>query len=135
MFGAVFGYSSVEAGSPRASDRSCGGTPPLAPGESEARTIQVGELEREYRLHLPTSYDPATPVPLVLVFHGYTGNVMKPGNEYTAFGQHGDLRGYIVAYPQATGFEVNGASDHLVERFRLQRALQGRGSNLYRPGR
>ena len=104
----VFGYSSVEAGSPRAS-KGCGGTPPLAPGESEARTIQVGELEREYRLHLPTSYDPATPVPLVLVFHGYTGNVMKPGNEYTAFGQHGDLRGYIVVYPQATGFEVNGA--------------------------
>jgi len=87
----------------------CGDKPPLTPGESVAGTIQVGELEREYRLHLPTGYDPAAPVPLLLVFHGYTGNVMKPGNEYTAFSRHADEHGYVVVYPQGTGFEVDGA--------------------------
>ena len=73
-----------------------------------ARTIQVGDLEREYRLDLPNSYDRAKPIPLVLVIHGYTGNVMKPGNEYAAFSQHADENGYVVAYPQGTGFEANG---------------------------
>jgi polyhydroxybutyrate depolymerase len=106
----LFGAVSVALGSdaPRPSD-GCGSEPPVPPGESAARSIVVGELEREYRLHLPTGYDPAAPAPLLLVFHGYTGNVMKPGNDYTAFSRHADQHGYIVAYPQATGFEVNGA--------------------------
>jgi polyhydroxybutyrate depolymerase len=103
----ILEYSAVEAGSPRTS-KGCGGKPPLAPGESVAQTIQAGDLEREYRLHLPSGYDPSKPVPLVLVIHGYTGNVMKLENEYTAFSHHADKHGYVVAYPQATGFEVNG---------------------------
>jgi polyhydroxybutyrate depolymerase len=98
----------VASESPRSS-AGCGIKTSLAPGESVARTIQVGTLEREYRLHLPTGYDPAAPVPLLLVFHGYTGNVMEPGNAYTAFSRHADAEGYVVAYPQATGLEVNGA--------------------------
>ena len=104
----TFAVFAAEAEAPRAS-KGCGGKPPLAPGESVARTIRVGELEREFRLDLPPGYDSATPMPLVLVFHGYTGNVMEPGNEHTAFSRHADKHGYVVAYPQATGFEVGGA--------------------------
>ncbi len=33
---------------------------------------------------------------------------MKLENEYTTFSHHADKHGYVVAYPQATGFEVNG---------------------------
>ncbi len=94
-------------GGPRPS-AGCGDPPPLMPGKSISRTIQVGELEREYRVHLPANYDPAAPVPLVLVIHGYTGDVMKLENEYTPFSQHADAHGYVVAYPQGTGFEVGG---------------------------
>jgi beta-galactosidase len=99
--------SPVEYPGPRPS-AGCGDTPPLMPGDSIARTIRVGELEREYRLHLPSNYDPAAPVPLVLVIHGYTGNVMLLENEYTSFSQHADENGYVVAYPQGTGFEAGG---------------------------
>ena len=47
---------------------------------------------------------------MVLVIHGYTGNVMKLENEYTSFSRHADRKGYVVGYPQATGFEVDGAT-------------------------
>jgi polyhydroxybutyrate depolymerase len=86
----------------------CGSKAPLAPGHSAPFKIKVGDLEREYRLHLPSDYDPSRPVPLVLVIHGYTGNVMKLENEYTTFSNHADEHGYVVAYPQGTGFEANG---------------------------
>jgi len=56
-----------------AASAGCGAQPPVAPGESIAATIGVGELTRDYRLHLPTGYDPNEPAPLVLVIHGYTG--------------------------------------------------------------
>ena len=69
--------------------------------------MAVGELERKYRLHLPVAYDPAVPVPVVLAIHGYTGTAEKLENEYTSFSRHADARGYVVVYPQATGFEVD----------------------------
>jgi len=87
----------------------CGSRPPLEPGETIAATIQVGGLEREYRLHLPSGYDSSNPAPLVLVIHGYTGTAEKVEMEYTSFRSHSDEQGYVVAYPQGTGFEVDGS--------------------------
>jgi len=97
----------AETGSQRNS-RGCGSRAPLAAGESVALTLQVGELERQYRLHLPRGYNPKNPFPLVLAIHGYTGNAMKLENDYTSFSRHADANGYVVAYPQATGFDVGG---------------------------
>jgi len=97
----------VDTSPPRLS-AGCGEKPPLTAGESVSRTINIGDLDRDYRLHLPSGYDPAKPIPLVLVIHGYTGNVMKPGNEYASLNRHADEHRYVVAYPQGTGFEVNG---------------------------
>ena len=96
-----------ETAAPRGS-AGCGSESALIAGESVVLTLHVGELEREYRLHLPTGYESAAPMPLILVFHGYDGNVVKPGNDYTVFSRHADDHGYVVAYPQATGFEVGG---------------------------
>ncbi len=93
---------------PRAS-AGCGAEAPTSAGESVALTIRVGELERDYRLHLPAGYDPGTAVPLVLVFHGYTGTAERLENEYASFSRHADDHSYAVAYPQATGFEVGGS--------------------------
>jgi polyhydroxybutyrate depolymerase len=103
----MFGVVAVAAGSPRPS-AGCGVTPPLRPGETVVRKVQVGELEREYRVHLPTDYDSATAVPLVLAIHGYTGTAEALENEETSLSRHADEHGYVVAYPQATGFEVDG---------------------------
>jgi polyhydroxybutyrate depolymerase len=99
----VAGAGSAE--SPRSS-AGCGKKAPLAPGDTEVRTIQVDELEREYRLHLPIGYNPADPSPLVLAFHGYTTTAFQLEKKYTSFSRHADQNGYIMVYPQATSFEV-----------------------------
>jgi polyhydroxybutyrate depolymerase len=97
----------VGAETPRPS-AGCGETTPLQSGGTVVRTIQVGELQREYRLHLPTGYDPAVAVPLVLAIHGYTGSAEALENEETSLSRHADEHGYVVVYPQGTGFEVAG---------------------------
>jgi len=94
-------------GPPRSS-AGCGEKAPSAPGESVARTIQVGELEREYRLHLPTGYNPTKPVPLVLAIHGYTTTAFQFEHKYNSFSPHADEHGYVVVYPQGTSFEAGG---------------------------
>jgi polyhydroxybutyrate depolymerase len=86
----------------------CAATPPVAPGQSIAATLKVGDLVREYRLHLPTEYQRGTAVPLVLVIHGYTGTAEALEMRYMSFSRNADLNGYVAAYPQATGFEVDG---------------------------
>jgi len=86
----------------------CGARPAAAPGKSVSTTLRGGELAREYRLHVPTGYDPDTAIPLVLVIHGYTGTAETTENGETSFSRHADEHGYVVAYPQATGFEVDG---------------------------
>jgi polyhydroxybutyrate depolymerase len=86
----------------------CGTEPPVPAGESAALAITVGELEREYRLHLPTGYNPASPAPLVLAFHGYTTTAYQFENKYNSFSRHADEHGYVVVYPQGTSFEAGG---------------------------
>ena len=58
----------------------CGGAPAATAGETAIRSLGVGDLDREYRLHLPAGYQPDAATPLVLSFHGYTGSagVMPP---------------------------------------------------------
>jgi polyhydroxybutyrate depolymerase len=81
----------------------CGEPPPLTPGESGMRTVRVGELERQYWLHLPPDYDPSLPTPLVLDFHGYTGTA-ESEEVYTGLSAHADRPGFVVVYPQGTSF-------------------------------
>jgi len=109
----VFAPISVAADSPAGphavrTSVGCGANVAVLAGESVVRTIKVGELEREYRLHLPAGYDTRTAVPLVLAFHGYTTSAEKLENEYTSFSRHADQNGYVMVYPQATAFEVGG---------------------------
>jgi polyhydroxybutyrate depolymerase len=65
--------------------------------------IQIGDLAREYLLHLPPTYDPMQPTSLVLDFHGYTGTSASE-EIYTGLSLHADENGYIVVYPQGSGF-------------------------------
>ncbi len=95
------------AESPRSS-AGCGQMSHPEPGTSVARTIRVGDLEREYRLHLPIDYDPASPAPLVVAIHGYTTTAYQFENKYNSFSQHADEHGYVVVYPQGTSFEADG---------------------------
>jgi polyhydroxybutyrate depolymerase len=84
----------------------CGLEPPVRPGESRPFSLKAGDIDREYLLHLPASYDPHAAAPLVLWIHGYTGTAS--GSEtYSGASDHADTHGYIVVYPQSTGFRVN----------------------------
>ncbi len=66
------------------------------------RTIMAGGLERSYIVYLPELVDPAEPVPLVIVAHGYTmsGEAMFNLTEYAG---HADTEHIAVAFPDGQG--------------------------------
>jgi polyhydroxybutyrate depolymerase len=52
-------------------------------------------------IHVPPSYDPGHPAPLLILLHGYSSN----GHDHDAYFHLGDLamqRGFIYAYPDGT---------------------------------
>jgi polyhydroxybutyrate depolymerase len=75
--------------------------PPLQPG-NHSRTIEVGGLKRTYHVHVPPSYDPKKPTPVVLALHGagMNGTMMKV---FTGLDKKADEAGFIVVYPDGTG--------------------------------
>src|SRR4030095_1043345 len=64
-------------------------------------TITHGGLQREYILYVPSSYEPGTPAPLVLNFHGYTSNALEQ-MFYGDFRPIADTAGFLVVHPQGT---------------------------------
>ncbi len=63
--------------------------------------VSSGET-REYRLHVPSRYDPAKPTPLVISLHGGAGwpALQEQASRWTALAES---EGFIVAYPSAEG--------------------------------
>lgn len=61
-------------------------------------TIQVGNMERTYRVHLPANYNEAQPVPLVVAFHMYTGSG-RSMQWLTHLNKIADQEGFMVVYP------------------------------------
>jgi polyhydroxybutyrate depolymerase len=64
----------------------------------------AGQL-RKYLLYVPASYDPNTPTPLVISIHGF---VQWPAHQQKLTGWNllADEHGFIVVYPQGTGFPL-----------------------------
>ena len=77
-------------------------TPASLPAGETERTLTHDGRERSYLLYVPTSVDWSQPVPLVLVFHGGTGNG-KNAKTMSGFNNVADQNGFIVAYPNGTG--------------------------------
>lgn len=73
----------------------------LSSGETK-HTLTHDGRERSYLLYVPASVDWSKPVPLVLVFHGGTGNG-KSARIMSGFDQVADQNGFIVVYPDGTG--------------------------------
>jgi polyhydroxybutyrate depolymerase len=86
------GGSSGAAGAPSG----CGSST-LQAG-NQTRTLTIGGIERQYLLHVPPSYDPTTPTPLVLNFHGYTSN-MSQQMAFSLMNAKSDSAGFLLAYP------------------------------------
>lgn len=61
-------------------------------------SVRTAGGDREYLLHVPASYDPGTPTPLVLSFHGAA---MWPAAQarLSGFDELADEFGFIVVYP------------------------------------
>ncbi len=82
----------------------------IRPGEStlESITLPNGE-QANYRLHVPAGYDGKTPLPMVLMFHGYgrnrgQGDTEKGAEgmeEVSALSKLADKEGFIAVYPDA----------------------------------
>lgn len=76
-----------------------GEAPITRPGDYSFRLEHAGVM-REYRVHLPRSYDPAVPTPLLLTFHGGGGNMnIQADDQYYRQISKSDQAGYIVVFP------------------------------------
>jgi polyhydroxybutyrate depolymerase len=76
--------------------------PPHLPAGESTQTLMHANRERSYRLYVPASVDWSQPVPLVLVFHGGTGNAQNAA-QMTGFNALADQHGFLVVYPNGTG--------------------------------
>ena len=70
------------------------------------RTVQVGDLERRYRIYIPKNYEATKPTPVVVVYHGGGGN---PESMIRLSGMNtkADEAGFLVVYPYGTGKLTN----------------------------
>ena len=65
-------------------------------------TLRTGTARRRYLLHVPEGLDPARPVPLVVVIHGF---MQSPAHQaqMSRWDVLADAEGFITVYPMGTG--------------------------------
>lgn len=115
LFGALIVFAAACASSsskPGAEMSAATATPPrVAPGCTPARayaagdsaqTLTSGGVARTYVLHIPTGYDGATRIPVVLAFHGFALNA-KQMMEYTKLGPLAEERGFVAVALDGAG--------------------------------
>lgn len=74
---------------------------PVAQPRTDAEgSLQVGNLTRLYDLHVPSTYTPEEPLPLVIAFHGAGGDG-KAMEQFTGLSQLAEQEKFIVVYPDA----------------------------------
>ena len=64
-------------------------------------TLEHAGVEREYVIYFPSSYDPNSPSPLLLNFHGFGGYALDH-MEWADFRSIANNEGFVVVYPQGT---------------------------------
>jgi polyhydroxybutyrate depolymerase len=65
-------------------------------------TLNYDGIDRAYLLHVPSSYDELSAVPLVVSLHGYSGSGSS-SESVTGFSAKADSNNFIVVYPDGTG--------------------------------
>jgi polyhydroxybutyrate depolymerase len=68
---------------------------------SHTMSIKVGNLEREYIVHVPKGYDDSKPVPVVIMCHG-GGGTGKAAITETKWNEKADEIGFLAVFPEAT---------------------------------
>ena len=74
---------------------------PLGSGDHK-RTITVDGLKRVHWIHVPKSYDPKKPMPVVLALHGALMDA-KMMEAFSGLSSAADQHHFIVVYPNGTG--------------------------------
>jgi len=64
-------------------------------------TIAVGGTDRQARVHVPATYDPATPTPVVINLHGRTSNGTQQA-WLSHMIQKSDAAGFIAVHPESS---------------------------------
>jgi polyhydroxybutyrate depolymerase len=72
-------------------------------------SITHNNLERRYRVHIPTTYNASKKTPVILNLHGAGGNIDSM-EIMTGMNQTSDKYGFIVVYPEGTIQKVLGKS-------------------------
>ena len=70
-------------------------------GQQISTSIMHDNMQRDYILYVPSSYDPTVSMPLVFGFHGYTSNALV-NLTYTRLKNIADTAGFIVVHPQGS---------------------------------
>lgn len=82
---------------------------PLATfAQTSTGNLQYGGLTRDYRVHVPPSYNASTPAALVFNLHGYTSNALQQ-EFYSGMNAVADTAGFIVCYPNGVNNAWNSA--------------------------
>src|SRR4051794_7837563 len=74
---------------------------PLRSGD-HTRLLAIGGESRSYSLHLPPSYDPKRPTPVVLALHAAAMNGAAMAR-FCGLNEKADRSGFVVVYPDGTG--------------------------------
>jgi polyhydroxybutyrate depolymerase len=67
-------------------------------------TVVSAGLDREYVLHIPGSYEAGSPMPLMVVFHGYAMTAAAQESE-SGLPSFGEEEGFITVFPEGRGDE------------------------------
>lgn len=92
--------ASVSAAPGLGNSTSCAPARPHPTGDF-TETVDSGGLTRQYRLHVPPSYDGSAVAPLVLLFHG-AGGSDEGIADYTQLPAKADEAGFIAVMPLGT---------------------------------
>lgn len=68
-------------------------------------SLTSGGENRRYLLYMPDSYDPSTPTPLVLSFHGFA-EWPAHQQQISRWNDLADENGFLVVYPMGTSFPL-----------------------------
>jgi len=93
----------------------------LTPGD-HTRTLTVDGRKRSYLVHVPKTYDPKRPTPVVLIFHG-AGTNAKIMVRLCGMNKKSDEAGFLAVYPNGTGagflltFNSGGLPERVADRW------------------
>lgn len=97
----LFGLSATAQDKPQPVTPAELATVQLSAGE-HLLSLEVDQQTRTANIHVPKSYDPGKPTPLVLALHGAAMNGYAMA-QFCGMNQASDENGFVVVYPNGTG--------------------------------